>query len=475
VEGDVTADASPARAYLVESIPMGLEDLTGVREVHTTGEVLTRLARAARKTIDVTAMYWNLKPNPEREDERGFTVAQLESEFGAGAGRALYEAVRDAARRGVAVRIVESPGFGSPDDESRALQAEFPAGVDIRRIDLGDWYDGGIMHQKLWVFDGAHVYLGSANNDWKSLTQVKELGVAVEQSPPVAEAVTRYFETWWEFCGLAPQRRSGVVDPVARIARAVPAWSSLVPGVERAPNPLDRSGLHANHDWDHPLPFVANGQRAEWILAGSPAELCVGGRVPDIEALVRTIAEADERVCINVMDFAPVSLYRGAWDSATRSYRIGDAPATPVWWPPLFDAIVHAVTTRALHVRLLVSEWEHTSPFVGPYLEALRAATTAGASHPGMTAGRLEVRRFRVPGWERTEAGVTPRAYPGHTRVNHTKYIVTDRRVNIGTSNMTWDYFAGTAGASFNTTHPDLVTGLQALFDRDWQSAYAAG
>jgi phospholipase D3/4 len=470
----VTANTSPAKAYLVESIPMGLEDLLEKGDVYTTGEVLTRLTRGAQKTIDITAMYWNLKPNPAREDERGFTVAQLEDEFGARVGHALYEALRDAASRGVAIRIVESPGFDSTDSESRALQAECPSRVDIRQIDLGHWYDGGIMHQKIWVFDGAHVYLGSANNDWKSLTQVKELGVAVERSPPVAEAVTRYFNTWWEFCGLEPEKRSGVVDPVVRIARAVPAWSNLVPVTDRAPNPLDRPELQTDHDWDDPLPFVANGRQAEWILAGSPAELCVGKRVQDVDALVRTITEAEKRVCINVMDFAPVSLYRGSWDSKTRSYRIDGKPATPVWWPQLFDAIVHVVTTRALHVRMLVSQWEHSSPFIGPYLEALQAASSAGAANASMAAGKLEVRRFRVPGWERTEARTTPRGYPGHTRVNHTKYIVTDKRVNIGTSNMTWDYFVGTAGASFNTTHPDLIAGLQALFDRDWQSAYAA-
>jgi phospholipase D3/4 len=57
--------------------------------------------------------------------------------------------------------------------------------------------------------------------------------------------------------------------------------------------------------------------------------------------------------------------------------------------------------------------------------------------------------------------------------VNHTKYIVTDRRVNIGTSNMTWDYFASTAGSSFNADHPALVRTLQSVFDRDWGSSYA--
>ena len=88
-----------------------------------------------------------------------------------------------------------------------------------------------------------------------------------------------------------------------------------------------------------------------------------------------------------------------------------------------------------------------------------------------MTAGQLEIKQFIIPGWDSTSG---PRAsIPGHTRVNHTKYIVTDRRINIGTSNMTWDYFASTAGSSFNADHPALVHTLQAVFDRDWASSYA--
>ena len=51
------------------------------------------------------------------------------------------------------------------------------------------------------------------------------------------------------------------------------------------------------------------------------------------------------------------------------------------------------------------------------------------------------------------------------------QYVVTESRANIGTSNMTGDYFHGTAGTSLNLTHPSLVAGLQARFERD--SEYA--
>ena len=31
---------------------------------------------------------------------------------------------------------------------------------------------GGLLHTKLWIVDGKHFYVGSANMDWRSLTQV---------------------------------------------------------------------------------------------------------------------------------------------------------------------------------------------------------------------------------------------------------------------------------------------------------------
>ena len=42
-----------------------------------------------------------------------------------------------------------------------------------------------------------------------------------------------------------------------------------------------------------------------------------------------------------------------------------------------------------------------------------------------------------------------------------------------GNPDETWDYFASTAGSSFNSDHSALVRTLQAVFDRDWASSYA--
>ena len=176
------------------------------------------------------------------------------------------------------------------------------------------------------------------------------------------------------------------------------------------------------------------------------------GRTWDGDGLVHTINDARKSVCVSVMDFAPTSLY-GRANRGSPGGHDGSTPTnTPVWWPSLTDAILSAVLTRKVYVRLLVSKWAHTSGLIEPMLRALQAAADAGRADRFMTAGQLEIKLFIIPGWDSTSGSV--RAYPGHTRVNHTKYIVTDRRINIGTSNMTWDYFAATAGAASTPITP---------------------
>ena len=78
-----------------------------------------------------------------------------------------------------------------------------------------------------------------------------------------------------------------------------------------------------------------------------------------------------------------------------------------------------------------------------------------------------------MPGWNQTGSDTDPAAWPSFSRVSHAKYAVSDRRVNIGTSNWQWGYFHSTAGASLNTADASLVAAAQAVFDADWSSAYA--
>src|SRR5271169_3964495 len=124
------------KAYLVESVPTGLEDLRGTPGVKYTEDVLVDLTGRAQSTIDLTAMYWALIPDPASDDEQGFTEKQF-VQMGANAGRALFEALRAAAKRGVQIRILESPGFSGQKQESETLRDEFPKQVLIHSISMG--------------------------------------------------------------------------------------------------------------------------------------------------------------------------------------------------------------------------------------------------------------------------------------------------------------------------------------------------
>ena len=47
-------------------------------------------------------------------------------------------------------------------------------GAEVRIVNLTELLlRSGVLHTKLWIVDGKHVYFGSANMDYRALTQVK--------------------------------------------------------------------------------------------------------------------------------------------------------------------------------------------------------------------------------------------------------------------------------------------------------------
>jgi phospholipase D3/4 len=89
-----------------------------------------------------------------------------------------------------------------------------PAKVSVVYWNADAWYGGGIMHQKLWISDSKNIYIGSANMDWKSLSQVKELGVYAE-STALAEDLTNYFEQWIEWGSLPAEGQAPITTPTS--------------------------------------------------------------------------------------------------------------------------------------------------------------------------------------------------------------------------------------------------------------------
>lgn len=439
-----------AKAYFLESIPNDLTDLYSDNTQYTP-QKLIQLINQATHQLDIMAMYWELFPS--QENKLVFTDEQLEA-LGASYGKMLYEALSDAAERGVKIRIIQNGNwYTETHPELDALVEKYPENVNIFVVKMTDWYGTGVMHQKIWIFDQKTIYLGSANMDWKALTQVKELGIVIEDERTVIKDLLNYFDTWENLSKIEEPTTIQFFDTRFQIERQVPAWSIQLDEKQRLQSPLETASRSFNID--SPMNILLNDEWGEAFITGAPQEICTNGRSFDEDGILYTLHDAQETICLSVMDFAPTSFYN----------------ESNIWWDDLFDALIQAVITRQIHVRLLISHWANSRPIIDSYLRALETTAKASKADLYTQSGKLEIKRFIMPGWNRT-AGLQA-LFPPFSRVNHTKFIVTDRRINVGTSNLTWDYFYSTAGTSFNCNHLGLVQNLQAIFDRDWYSQYA--
>jgi phospholipase D3/4 len=67
---------------------------------------------------------------------------------------------------------VQHSGFAPEFDQESADLAAGRPNVQNATLLFEDWWGSGVLHAKVWISDKKDLYIGSANNDWKSLTQV---------------------------------------------------------------------------------------------------------------------------------------------------------------------------------------------------------------------------------------------------------------------------------------------------------------
>ncbi|KAL7687624.1 putative phospholipase D/Transphosphatidylase, PLD-like domain-containing protein [Plasmopara halstedii] len=471
-----------ATLSLVETLPIGDFNLSSA--VPQTFETLIQHVKTSKFSIDISAMYWNLLGE---EDRRVYSDADM-SKFGADRGRNLLLALTDAAIRGVKIRVLTAKQTNNMFDKSNTSCSSLPSelrmlvdaaqqNVQVRCWGGSDWYGSGILHQKLWIFDRSHVYVGSANMDWKSLAQVMEVGVIMENLSPnsvVIQDIQKLFKTWWMFASddFLPAKTDTYFSEKFQHQLQVPKWSLYLPNERRSDDPFVKAGLSALGNISHQLQILFStpsdsgnsteivSRPSDMFVAASPLEVTVGdSRTFDEDALVYSIRSAKSSISLSVMDFVPFSMYTPG----------------PLYWPALTDALLAGVYSKpGLQVRLLVSQWQHTSPQMLQALATLEKQAKLCHQTHAQCSGRLEIKLFRVPGWQNTTSSSGPKStWPSYTRVNHAKYIVTDTRANVGTSNMEWGYFYTTAGMSINTNHEPTRQALEKVFERNWNSPYA--
>ncbi|XP_033928022.1 5'-3' exonuclease PLD3 [Melopsittacus undulatus] len=409
--GEAGACGASCSIVLVESIPEGMSFGSGSIPTPSTFSAWMQLLLSVRHSIDIASFYWTMTNTDTGTAEA--SAAQGE--------RILQELLR-LPQRGINVRVaVNRPSASAPIGDLVELER---SGAAVRTVDLPR-LTGGVLHTKFWLVDGTHLYLGSANMDWRSLTQVKELGAAVYNCTCMAQDLGKIFEAYWAL---------GV--PGATIPVPWPANYSTAFNAET------------------PLELQLNGTAAAVYFSSSPPALCADGRTTDLSALLSVIDAAEAFVDVAVMSFLPTTEF-------SHPQR---------FWPVIDNALRRAVVERRVRVRLLLGCWRHSQTTMFPFLKSL-AAVADNRTHYSVA-----VRLFMVP----TSAA---QARIPYARVNHNKYMVTETTAYIGTSNWSGDYFTQTAGSALVVNQTVNATGtgtgtvreqLEAVFERDWSSQYSA-
>ncbi|XP_020937163.1 phospholipase D4 isoform X1 [Sus scrofa] len=462
------------RLVLVESIPQDLPSVVGSPSAQPLAQAWLQLLDAAQESIHVASFYWSLT-GPD------IGVNDSSSRL----GEALLQKLQELLDRNVSLVVATSaPTLARKSTDLQVLAAR---GAQVRQVPMGK-FTGGVLHSKFWVVDGRHVYVGSANMDWRSLTQVKELGAIIYNCSRLARDLEKTFQTYW----------------VLGAPKAV------------LPKPWPRNvSTHFNRF--HPFQDHFDGVPTAAYFSASPPALCPAGRTRDLDALLAVMGGAREFIYASVMEYFPTSRFRhpprwvgrepdgpGGWRPLLLRAAPGPSPLPPGplstpspplprYWPALDTALRVAAVGRGVRVRLLVSCWLNTDPSMFPYLRSLQAL-----SNPAANVSVDVVRPRSLLGGEAASPAPTHPLCPqkvfivpvgNHSnipfsRVNHSKFMVTEKAAYIGTSNWSEDYFTSTSGVGLVVsqraphTQPGVATmqeQLRQLFERDWSSRYAVG
>lgn len=406
-------------AILAESIPMNLTYPDGSPSHPSIYRNLMTLLGSAKKSLKIASSYWTLR-NEDVDDVGTNSSWQGEDLF-----REIYRAGK---LRGIKVQIAQDkPSKVSSDEDTKILTRAGAA--EVRSLDFKRLVGAGILHTKMWLVDDESFYLGSANMDWRSLTQVKEIGIIVTNCSCMAKDLAKIFDVYWEMGGIG---ENGSLPK---------HWPSK-----------DRTQINSTS----PLEVHFNDQsRSLTYFSSSPPQLSPEGREEDIKAILRVIKDASRFIHIAVMDFVPAFLY-------TRNGQ---------YWPVINDALLAAAIDRRVQVKVLMSNWTHTRSDIITMLKSLQAMD-------GAFKANVKVRLFTVPSFDAKQAKIP------FARVNHNKYMVTDNCAYIGTSNWSADYFVSTGGIGLVVnqsmtsgdpfrTSSNLRTQLADIFQRDWDSNYS--
>jgi phosphatidylserine/phosphatidylglycerophosphate/cardiolipin synthase-like enzyme len=109
----------------------------------------------------------------------------------------VLTAIKNAALRGVQVRIIIDEGFYKSSEKS-ADELNDLKNITIRKIPFKE-IAGGVMHAKYFVVDDFDLFVGSQNMDWRALKHIHEMGVRVKNEK-IAKTFLNIFNIDWNLC-----------------------------------------------------------------------------------------------------------------------------------------------------------------------------------------------------------------------------------------------------------------------------------
>ncbi|WP_193568408.1 phospholipase D-like domain-containing protein [Oleiagrimonas citrea] len=369
---------------IVESVPEATN--YGAPGVPRTQAVWLDMIHSAHKRIDVAAFYLANKP--------GSALAPV------------LDAVIARARDGVKVRFLLDRTFMkySRDSVDRLRKVK---NIEVRVLPM-DALTGGVLHAKYMVVDGREVFVGSANWDWRALTQIHEIGARIRNA-----RFARTFEASFDF-----DWHAAAHPDMPKLAKR--AERSLPFAPVTAADPVT---LHDN-----------SGEALSAFPAFSPPSLIPHGVSAEQPALVRMIHDARHVLRVQVMTLTAIRQY-----------------GPKGWWTPV-DAALRDAAARGVDVRIIVADWALREPMQA-YLKSLAVLPhiTVKFSHlPPSPQGFIDYARVE------------------HAKYA----VADDRSVYIGTGNWGWSYFNNTVDASVFAHGAGPAKTLIGIFDHDWSGPY---
>lgn len=150
------------RLQIVESIPDGLL-YPNVNDTQflSTFEAWQTLLNLTKSTINIASFYWTMLGIDVGND----TYSSAEK------GETIFKKLQTLAKNGiVTIRIAKDISHEYPKNDIELLKRNHY--VKVRELDFSRLWGSGVLHTKLWLVDEKHFYLGSANMDWRALSEV---------------------------------------------------------------------------------------------------------------------------------------------------------------------------------------------------------------------------------------------------------------------------------------------------------------